>query len=342
VAEGPRPACARLSSKAVTPRLRIGLVVGAAAATAAVVAVGGALLQSRGEATVAEQPAQGPRAGAPPLLLDLGVRSDGEAAALRRATTLYDRGRRRAAARIFARFDSVNAEVGAALARWPDGSVPMLERLARANPRSALVRLNLGLALFWAGHRRQALAAWRSASRVEPDSASAVRAEDFLNPDSPQGLPIFVPSFGPPPSLAKLPATEQLAALARAAHTGGARAKMLYGIALQRLGRPRSAERQFAAAAALAPGDVEAQVAAAVGRFRKESPERAFSRLGPLARRYPREPTVRFHLGLLLLWLGEVEEARRQLDLARSAGPRTPLGREANRFLERLDSIRTG
>jgi predicted Zn-dependent protease len=322
--------------------VRIGLVVGAAAATAAVVAVGGALLQSRGDDTVAEPSAGKPRAGAPPMLLDLGVRADDEAVALRRAAAQYDRGQRSAAGRIFARFDSVNAEVGSALARWPDGTVSALERLSRANPRSALVRLNLGLALFWAGREEQALAAWRAASRLEPDSVSAVRAEDFLNPDSPPGLPIFVASFRAPRSIASLPAGEQVAARARAARTGGVRAKLLYGIALQRLGRPRSAEHQFASAAALAPDDVEAQVAAAVGRFRKGSPERAFSRLGPLSRRYPREPTVRFHLGLLLLWLGEVQDARRQLVLARSAGPRTPLGREANRFLERLDTIRTG
>jgi hypothetical protein len=83
-------------------------------------------------------------------------------------------------------------------------------------------------------------------------------------------------------------------------------------------------------------------VAAAVGRFTKAEPERAFSRLGPLARRYPRSPTVRFHLGLLLLWVGQVEEAQRQLRLAREAGPTTTLGREAGRLLDRLGGIRTG
>jgi hypothetical protein len=45
---------------------------------------------------------------------------------------------------------------------------------------------------------------------------------------------------------------------------------------------------------------------------------------------------VRFHLGLLLLWIGDLEDARRQLRLARDAGPETALGREAARFLRRL------
>jgi tetratricopeptide (TPR) repeat protein len=318
----------------VSPRLRVALLVGLAAAVAAGVVSAATLLQSRDDSSAAPGPAP---SGAPPLVLDLGLRSDAESKGLQRAATLYDAGRRGAAGRIFDRYDSLNAEVGAALARWPGETVPGLRRLARAHPRSGLVQLNLGLALFWSGRREEALAAWRRARRVEPDSLSAVRAGDLLQPNSPRGLPSFVPSFPPPASLAALAPAEQLAALARSARADDVRAKLLYGVALQRVGRPRSAERQFAAAAALAPENVEAQVAAAVGRFTKERPQRAFSRLGPLARRYPGSPTVRFHLGLLLLWLGEPDEAKRQLALARAAGPRSALGREADRVLERLE-----
>ena len=39
-----------------------------------------------------------------------------------------------------------------------------------------------------------------------------------------------------------------------------------------------------------------------LARLDKTHPERAFSRLGPLSRRYPHASTVRFHLGLLLLY----------------------------------------
>ena len=120
---------------------------------------------------------------------------------------------------------------------------------------------------------------------------------------------------------ANLHRPQQLALLRRNAGRPDARAKLLYGVALQRLGRPRSAERMFAEAARLAPQDAEAQTAAAVGRFRKEAPERAFSRLGPLSRRFPHAATVRFHLGLGLLWLGNLPEAKRQLLLARRAAP---------------------
>ena len=44
------------------------------------------------------------------------------------------------------RYRSTEARVGLALARWPDGSVPALTALVREQPRSALVRLNLGFA----------------------------------------------------------------------------------------------------------------------------------------------------------------------------------------------------
>jgi predicted Zn-dependent protease len=112
------------------------------------------------------------------------------------------------------------------------------------------------------------------------------------------------------------------------------RAKLLYGVALQRLGRRVSAQRQFDAASRLAPADAEAQVAAAVIRFDKARPSAAFSRLGPLSRRFPRAQSVRFHLGLLLLWLARVEQnaveqGKDQLPRARDGagyGSETPPG----------------
>jgi predicted Zn-dependent protease len=309
-------------------------VVASIAASAGVVAVGGVLLQSDGTAAPPTTPARPD--GPPPLQLDLGVRTDEEAVELRRAAQLVADGRRRDAARVFARYRSLEARVGLALARWPDGSVPMLRALAREYPRSALVRLNLGFALFWSGARAQGVEEWKEAERVEPDSLSAVRADDLLHPNAPRGLPVFVPSRQAPPRIASLPPARQVAALAADAKSGGTPEKLRYGVALQRLGKPVSARRQFDAAAALTPDDPDALVAAAVARFDKDDPARAFSRLGPLARRFPGEPTVRFHLGLLLLWTGAVDEAEDQLRRAAAIDPADPLAREASRFLARL------
>jgi tetratricopeptide (TPR) repeat protein len=312
-------------------------LVGSLAATAAVVAVGGALLQSsRDDDEPQAAPAPKRPTGAPPLFLDLGVRDDAEAAELRRAERLLAKGKRAEAARIFARDGSVNGGVGAALAAWPHGTLTALERLARQRPASGLVRLHLGIARLWAG-RPGAKDAWRAARRVEPDSLSAVRAGDLLFPNAPRGLPAFVPSFDPPAALARLSPPEQLDRLHADAIRGGWREKVLYGVALQRIGRRLSAQREFDAAVRAAPGEPEALTAAALNRYDKGAPARAFSRLGPLARRFPREPTVRFHLGLALLWLGQVDEGKRQLRLARDAGPSSPLGKEAERFLARLE-----
>jgi tetratricopeptide (TPR) repeat protein len=268
------------------------------------------------------------------LTLELGVRADPEAVALRRAARLYADGRRAAAGREFARFDSLEARVGQAFSAWPGGTVDRLNRLAGLHPQKAVVQLNLGVALFWAG-LAGAEDAWRAAAASEPDTAYAVAAGNLLHPDFARGLPIFVTTVPLPEGLDDLEPAGQLELLRRGA-ARSADGKLLYGVALQRLGRQRSAVRQFDAAAEEAPRNVEAQVAAAVGRFDKARPAEAFSRLGPLTRRFPTSATVRFHLGLLLLWSGEVREAKTQLVRATRAEPGTPIARQAEEYLAEL------
>jgi tetratricopeptide (TPR) repeat protein len=323
--------------------MRIFVIAGVAAAVAAGATVALAVITSSDEG--AQPKTETPLAGAPPLVLDLGVRVDPEARALRRAERLYAQKRRPAAARIFRRYDSPEARVGAALAEWPGSSVDTMERLAGERPRDSLVLLHLGYANLWAGKSEEAAAAWRRASQAEPDSASAQRADDALHPDFPPGQPLFVPSFSAPSGLDRLAPPAQLARLERDARGNDVHAKLLYGLALQRLGHRVAARRQYESAARLAPGSAEAQVAAAVGRFDKSRPAAAFSRLGPLTRRFPEAATVRFHLGLLLLWLasnqpGSVEEGKRQLRLARAEDPGSRLAREAKRLLDGLEDVR--
>ncbi len=326
---------------AVSSRTRVYAVAAATAALAAVIAVGAAVLPGDEPGQPVAAPAATPRAGTPPLALDLGLRADAEARALRRAAAFYESGQKADALALFSRYTSLEARVGAAFARWPVGTVDRLQQLAGLYPRSALVQLHLGLARYWA-RLPGAEQAWREAADVEPDTPYAVVAGDLLHPEYARGLPLFLPSFETPAAIRALPPARQLAALERAATGGGVHEKLLYGVALQRLGRPRSAEREFAAAGRLAPGNAEAQVAAAVGRFTKDAPAVAFSQLGPLARRFPGEPTVRFHLGVLLLWTGRVEEAKRQLGLAGRTRPGSPLAREAGRYLERIEQAEKG
>jgi len=325
----------------VSPRARIIVIAGAAACLAAGGTVALAVITSNGKGGNENKPV--PLSGAPPLALDLGVRTDPEARALRRAEGLLPK-RRAAAGRIFARYLSPAAQIGAAFSAWPGSGLATLQRLAQEHPQDSLVLLHLGYANLWAGDTEQATAAWRRAASAQPDTMSAQRADDALHPGFPPGEPLFVPSFAPPARLALLSPPRQFELLARDAAKQDPHAKLLYGVALQRLGRRISARRQYDAAARLEPGDPEAQVAAAVGRFDKSKPSAAFSRLGPLTKRYPHAATVRFHLGLMLLWLaraqpGALAEGKRQLRLARKEQPDSPLAREAKRLLAGLEGV---
>ncbi len=87
----------------MSPRTRIFVIAGAAAAVAAGATVALAVITSSDEGG---QPraAEAPLAGAPPLVLDLGVRVDPEARALRRAERLYSPKRRPRPSRIFRRY----------------------------------------------------------------------------------------------------------------------------------------------------------------------------------------------------------------------------------------------
>lgn len=320
--------------RVVTARTRTTLVVVALALVVGS-AVAGITAASSSEPTGVA--AEGPklRPGDPPLSLDLGVRVDREAVDLREALRLYEAGKKVEAGAQFSRHDSLEARIGTAFSSWPDGTVTRLTQLSGLHPKSAAVQLNLGIARYWAGETG-AKEAWESAAELQPDTAYAVTAGNLLHPEFARNLPLFVPVANVPPAVSKLPAPAQFAALERRAQTGSIDDRLFYGVALQRLGRQLSAQRVFAEAARLEPMNPEARVAAAVGLFDKDRPVKAFSRLGPLSRAFPGAATVRFHLGLLLLWSGQVKEARRQLELVRKVEPESRLVGIARQYLDQL------
>jgi len=253
----------------VSARTRIRLIVGGLALIAAAVVAGVALI-GRGDSS--------PERKAPVLELSVILGDDAEAQALRVAERNYDSGRTEEARSQFAAVlrddpDSVEAAVGAAIASWPDGTLERLRELESSHPESALVHLHLGLALYAEGRQDEAAGEWRKAVEVEPDSQSAVRAGDLLHPDMAPGLPSFFTALRPPKGLAGKSAQEQLDALEHAARDGGdADDWILYGTALQRVGKPLSARAAFDRALELAPDRLDAKVAAAVGRFDKGDP----------------------------------------------------------------------
>ena len=321
----------------MSPRTRIRLIVGGLALVAAALVAGVALI-GRGDGSPGEKP--------PVLELSVLLGADSEAQALRAAERAYDSGQTENARAQFAALlrdhpESLEAAVGAAVSSWPDGTFERLRELAASHPDSALVHLHLGLALYAEGQQDEAAAEWRKAVEVEPDSQSAVRAGDVLHPDMAPGLPSFVTALEPPPGLTGKSPQDQLDELEAAARNGGADEWILYGTALQRIGKPISARVAFDRALELAPDRLDAKVAAAVARFDKDDPSAAFSRLGPLARDNPDSALVRFHLGVLLLWIRDVQDARAQLEKAAATMPVSLYSREAKSLLSRLEGIGT-
>ena len=321
----------------MSPRTRIRLIVGGLALVAAAVVAGVALI-GRGDGSPGEKP--------PVLELSVLLGDDSEAQALRAAERSYDSGRTDDARAQFAALlrdhpESLEAAVGAAVSAWPDGTLERLRELEASHPDSALVHLHLGLALYAEGQQDEAAAEWREAVEVEPDSQSAVRAGDVLHPDMAPGLPSFFTTLEPPPGLTGKSPQEQLDGFEAAARGGGADQWILDGTALQRVGEPISARAAFDRALELAPDRLDAKVAAAVGRFDKDDPSAAFSRLGPLARDNPDSALVRFHLGVLLLWIRDVQDARAQLEKAAATMPVSLYSREAKSLLSRLEGIGT-
>jgi tetratricopeptide (TPR) repeat protein len=326
----------------VSSRARLYALTGLACAAAAAIAIGVAWA-GRAQSPEAEAAQGGPREGAPPLALDVLVEDAGLAASLQSAARLYEEGNRAAARDAFAELadgdeGALDAEVGEAMARWPNGTLSRLQALAREHPGSGLVQLQLGLTRFWLGQDAQAVAAWREAEAREPDSAAAIRAESLLHPEMPQGRPYFVPSAAVPEEVADLLPLQQLRELERRARARDDAASWLqYGVALQRAGRPVSAVEAFDRAVAAAPDSPEALAAAAVARFDKDDPSQAFSRLGPLGERFPDAAVVRFHLGLMLLWLRDVQGSRAQLEQAVELEPGSIYARQASLLLDRLE-----
>jgi Tfp pilus assembly protein PilF len=203
------------------------------------------------------------------------------------------------------------ATVRAALARPVKQAALSLEPVAARAPKDPVVQFNYGIVLYCAGYLREASQAFQAAKTTGRDTFYEMRADEILHPQyfqPPDGLyPLFVPTRRDP--------------------------LLLQGLVKQHQGHQRSAQRLYERAARAHPNDAEAQVAAALGRFDEDDLSASFSRLGPLSKRFPRSQSVRFHLGLLLAWIGQRNEAVRQFRLTRSLGPKTTLGRQAGTFL---------
>jgi Flp pilus assembly protein TadD len=322
---------------------RVVVIVALAALVAAAAVVGVTLLQTRGETTTVAGAVTKPRSGPPVLELELGLRTDPEARALAQAQTLFDKDRQAArAAAIFRRYHSVEAQLGSAFAAWSGpSSLGTVQKIAAANPNDPAALVNLGWADYQAGRNADAAAAWRRAASRFPDSPYGVDAQNALH-GGPPGLPPIVSGLELPQAIRNAPAPVQVAALKRGAAGSNVDGKLLYGATLWNyLREPVSAERQFAAAAKLAPHDPVARSAAAVALFSKGNPTPAFAHLGPLTAVFPHSAAVQFHLGALLVYIAEYGKAAKHLRAAVADGPHSPYAQPARALLAILARTRS-
>ena len=208
--------------------------------------------------------------------------------------------------------------IRAALGAWPHGTLARFQLLVRDHPGDPVVQFNYGTALLCAGYLADAEAALRVAKNAGRDTWYEIDADKLLHPQFFQGdgYPLFEPT--------------------------GNDALLVRGLVAQRSGHQHTAERLYAEAARLHPDDPDAQVAAAVGRFDEDKLSLSFSRLGPLVNRFPQAQTVRYHLGLLLAWTGQRDQAVVEFRRAVALGPATRLGKESAVFLKGLAPPGTG
>src|SRR5690242_17770046 len=230
----------------MSARARVLSIVAVAAAAAAAGTVGITLLQTRGEKTTQPGAVTAPRPGVPPLWFDFGVRDDREAVDLSRGAALLRQGKRRPAAAIFARYRSVQAQIGSAFAAWPGHGLDRLKELVASHPTSPVAQLHLGYAYYRSGRVADGVATERRVATEFPDAPESVQAENILYPRLVPDLPPIVANVALPGGATR---AAQLRLLARAAARPDAEAKLRYGLALWRLWRRVEAERQLAAAA---------------------------------------------------------------------------------------------
>ena len=104
---------------------------------------------------------------------------------------------------------------------------------------------------------------------------------------------------------------------------------------------PLSARQQLEAAAKLAPHDALVRAAAAVALFTKADPTPAFAHLGPLTAVFPHSAAVEFHLGLLLVYIGDYAKAGSHLRASLADGPHSPYAKQARTLLASLAHTRS-
>jgi tetratricopeptide (TPR) repeat protein len=225
--------------------------------------------------------------------------------------------------------------VATAMVRWTPGSSDEVERtlegIAADSPTSdGLPLVERGIVALWRGCASDAADWLGQAKAAGPDGFYGVLADDLLHLNQNSKYPLFIPSTTLPGGSIE---SRRKAAMA---HPDSVRLALAYAAALQGAGRRADARAAAEQAVAADPQSIDAQVAAIVLGYDKDSPATAVGALGGLIKTNPQAPSPVFHLGLLLLWLHRPALAELEFAKAVKLDPDGRIGRVADAFLKPL------
>jgi tetratricopeptide (TPR) repeat protein len=233
--------------------------------------------------------------------------------------------------------EDVRVSVASAMLGWsPTRSSDVartLEGIASDSPSGdGFALVERGLVSLWQGCTADAASWFSQARTAAPDGFYGVLADNLLHPNQNQSYPPFIASQPLPGG------TPEVRGRAAAAHPDSARLALAYAVALQDAGRRADARAAAEQAVADDPNEIDAQVAAIVLGYDKDSPATAVGALGMLIKNDPQAASPVLHLGLLLLWIKRTALARQEFSKAVKLDPSGRIGRVAKAFLENLDS----
>ncbi len=230
----------------------------------------------------------------------------------------------------------VRVAVASAMLGWSRGRssdvARTLEGIASDAPSNdAFPLVERGLVSLWQGCTGDASSWFVQARAAAPDGFYGVLADDLLHPNQNQSYPPFIASRPLPGG------SVDVRRRAAAAHPDSARLALAYAVALQDAGRRADARAAAEQAVAADPTAIDAQVAAIVLGYDKDSPAVAVGGLGMLIKNDPQAASPVMHLGLLLLWIKRTALAKQEFAKAVKLDPSGRIGRYSQAFLENLN-----
>jgi tetratricopeptide (TPR) repeat protein len=222
------------------------------------------------------------------------------------------------------------AMVGWTAARSADVERTLEGIASDSTAEDGLPLVERGIVALWRGCASDASDWLSQAKAAAPDGFYGVLADDLLHLNQNAKYPLFISSVPLPGG------SVEARRKAAAANPNSAPLALAYALALQQVGRRSAARAAAEQAVAADPRSLDAQVAAIVLGYDKDSPATAIGALGALIKQNPQAQSPVFHLALLLLWIHRRALAEQEFAKAIGLDPASRLGKVAHAFLAPL------